>query len=171
MTVRHYRYVGPVDLLSTVKPGEEGYGIGSPGDLIAWLTGRDAAELDEPFTFVVDLTGTLRLAPRRSEHVACAGGAPVLGAGELSFHHRQGRWIVHEISNQSTGYCPDVTTWPVVRDALDRAGLEHPDAFTHPVVFRRCPACAERNVVRDDDYHCAFCDTELPTTWNVDPRA
>ncbi|MCO5971552.1 hypothetical protein [Actinoallomurus soli] len=171
MTERRYRYVGPVDLLSAVKPGEERHAIGSPGDLISWLTGRDDAELAEPFTYVVDLTGTLRLAPRRSEHVACAGGAPVLGAGELTFRHEWGRWIVYEISNQSTGYCPDVTTWPAVRDALDRAGLEHPGHFTHPVIFRRCPACDERNVVRDDDYHCVFCDTELPAAWNVDPRA
>jgi hypothetical protein len=168
---QHYRYVGPADLLATVRSGEEGHAIRSPDDLTAWSTGWEAAELDEPFTYVVDLTGTLRLAPRRSEHVACAGGAPVLSAGEITFRRERGRWTVGEVSNQSTGYCPDVTSWPAVRDALDHAGLDHPDDFTHAVVFRRCPACQERNVVRDDDYHCTFCDAELPTTWNVDPRA
>ncbi|MEV0405482.1 hypothetical protein [Actinoallomurus sp. NPDC050550] len=171
MTERTYRYVGPSDLLATVRPGGEGRAIRSPDDLTAWSTGRGDAELDEPFTYVVDLSGTLRLAPRRSEHVACAGGAPVLGAGEVAFRRERGRWVVDEISNQSTGYCPDVTSWPAVRDALDHAGIAYPGGFTHPVIFRRCPTCHERNIVRDDDFHCALCDTELPATWNMDPRA
>ncbi|GAB3963622.1 hypothetical protein GCM10029978_022100 [Actinoallomurus acanthiterrae] len=167
MTEQTYRYVGPADLLATVRPGGEGRAIRSLDDLAAWSSNRGDAELDEPFTYVVDLSGTLRLAPRRSEHVACAGGVPVLGAGEVMFRRERGRWVVDEISNQSTGYCPDVTSWPAVRDALDQAGLAHPGSFTHPVIFRRCPACHERNIVRDDDFHCAFCDTELPATWNI----
>ncbi|GEC07984.1 hypothetical protein SSP24_56390 [Streptomyces spinoverrucosus] len=35
---------------------------------------RSVEELAEPFTFVVDTEGALRWAPRRSEHVVCAGG-------------------------------------------------------------------------------------------------
>ena len=62
----------------------------------------------EEVNFVIDLTGTLRLAPRRSEHVACAGGGPVLSAGEIVFRRERGGWTVGEVSNQSTGYCPDV---------------------------------------------------------------
>ena len=60
----------------------------------------------EPFTFVVDLEGVLRLAPRRSEHVACAGGRPVLSAGEVSFERGPDGWEVTSATNQSTGYCP-----------------------------------------------------------------
>jgi hypothetical protein len=33
-------------------------------------------------TFAIDAKGSLRVADRRSEHVACAGGGPVLSAGE-----------------------------------------------------------------------------------------
>jgi hypothetical protein len=117
---------------------------------------------------VIDLVGMLRLAPRRSEHVACAGGAPVLSAGEITFVHDDGRWRAGEISNQSTGYCPDLTSWAAVRQALDRAGIDHPGRFTCPIVFRRCPRCQERNIVKDEYYVCAICDTELPGMWNFD---
>jgi hypothetical protein len=61
----------------------------------------------ESFTFVIDLGGALRLAPRRGEHVACADGAPVLSAGEITFLRDQDRWTVSEVSNPSTGCCPD----------------------------------------------------------------
>jgi hypothetical protein len=108
-------------------------------------------------------------ASRRSEHVACAGGAPVLSAGEITFLYDQGRWMVSKVSNQSTGYCPDPASWPAVSDALDRAGLQHPGHFTDPIVFRRCPRCQERNLVKDDYFVCAICGAELPPTWNLDP--
>jgi hypothetical protein len=36
-------------------------------------------------------------------------------------------WVVSEVSNQSTGYCPDLSCWSAVASALDRAGLERPD--------------------------------------------
>jgi hypothetical protein len=152
-----------------VLPGSEGQLIGSPDDFAAWLTTCSQDELAEPFTFVIDLNGTLRLAPRRSEHVACAGGAPVLSAGEITFLHDQGHWTVSEVSNQSTGYCPDIASWHAVNDALDRADLEHPSHFTDPVTFRRCPQCHERNLVKDDFFICAICGAELPQTWNLDP--
>lgn len=55
-------------------------------DMLArWLAGRPLDELGEPFTFVVGLDGQLRLASRRSEHVDCASGQPVLAAGEVLF--------------------------------------------------------------------------------------
>ncbi|MER8098135.1 hypothetical protein [Streptomyces goshikiensis] len=47
------------------------------------MSGLAAVELAEPFTFVIDSVGVPRVAPRRSEHVVCAGGGPVLGAGEI----------------------------------------------------------------------------------------
>jgi hypothetical protein len=136
-----------------------------------WIAGQSAAELAEPFTFVVGTDGALRLASRRSEHVACAAGAMVLSAGEIRFVREADRWIVSEISNHSTGYCPDVTSWSEVARALDNAGLGRPAGFTHEVVFRRCPACQEHNIVREGDFVCVFCDTDLPEIWNVDPTA
>lgn len=167
--LRSYRYVGPAELKAAVRAGSGASPIGSAADFEAWITRRPAEEHTEPFTFVVGLDGRLRLAPRRSEHVACAGGYPVLSAGEIGFTRDAGRWNVSEVTNHSTGYCPDVTSWPAVAQALDRAALSHPLDFTHQVVFRRCPACQEHNIVREDDFACAFCQADLPTYWNVDP--
>ncbi|WP_198171111.1 TFIIB-type zinc ribbon-containing protein [Actinoplanes awajinensis] len=125
-----------------------------------WLAGRDRAE---PFTFVVALDGRLRLAPRRSEHVALAGGRDVLAAGEMGFG---AGWRVTEVTNQSTGYCPAPDCWDAVAGALDRLGISHPGGFADTIVFRRCPACGERNIVRDGDFTCALCGGALPEQWN-----
>ncbi len=95
----------------------------------------------------------------------------VLSAGEIGFVREADWWAVGEVSNQSTGYCPDVTSWPAVALALDHVGLRRPYGFTHEVVFRRCPDCQEYNIVREDDFVCVFCGSDLPETWNVDPTA
>jgi hypothetical protein len=150
-----YAYTGPPELLAQVRPGVMGAPITSSADI-----DRMAPD-GEPFTYVVDLDGTLRVAPRRSEHVACAGGRPVLAAGEIAFERPDGGWEVAEVSNQSTGYCPDPVSWPEVARALDRAGIAHPDGFTATFVFRHCPGCGELNVVKDEYYVCAFCDGGL----------
>lgn len=161
--------MGPTDLKAAIQPGSEGHPIRTRADFESWVTERSAAELTEPFTFVVDTDGLLRLAPRRSEHVACAGGRQVLSAGEIGFSREDGRWVVGEVSNHSTGYCLDTSSWPAVAQALDRAGLGCPSGFTNEVVFRRCPTCQERNIVREDDFVCVFCGNDLPVLWNVNP--
>lgn len=168
---RLYRYVGPTDLAALATPGDGGPAMRSPADVEAWIGARTTAELGEPFTFVVGADGALRLAARRSEHVACAGGGAVLAAGEITFERRSGRWAVAEISNQSTGYCPDGDSWSALAEALDRAGLEHPGGYTYEVVFRRCVSCGQVNIVREADFLCVFCDEELPREWNVDSEA
>ncbi|MET9595503.1 hypothetical protein ABZY45_31945 [Streptomyces sp. NPDC006516] len=168
---RSYRYVGPVELKAAVRPDSGGCPISSAAEFSDWITERSTAELSEPFTFVVGTDGVLRLAPRRSEHVACAGGAMVLGAGEIGFVLEADRWVVTEVSNQSTGYCPDVHSWAEVARALDAVELRRPSGFTHEVVFRRCPDCQEHNIVREDDFVCVFCGSDLPAEWNVDPAA
>ncbi|WP_416968808.1 hypothetical protein [Streptomyces sp. 4F14] len=61
----------------------------------------------------------------------------------MGFGRDTGRWTVVDVTNLSTGYCPDVTCWPAVARALERAGLGHPGGFTHAVVLRRCTACRE----------------------------
>jgi hypothetical protein len=136
-------------------------------DLEAWVR---TAEAHEPFTFVVALDGLLLLAPRRSEHVACAAGADVLAAGEILFAQDCGEWTVSEVTNQSTGYCPDPGSWQAVARALDRAKISYPPTFTLTIVFRRCPHCGARNIVKDNDFVCALCDHELPVNWNFDNR-
>ena len=166
---RVYSYVGPPELRSTVRPDREGRTVRAAADLDTWLSGRGPAETSEPFTFVVALDGLVRLAPRRSEHVACAGGADVLAAGEMGFVPAAGRWAVDEVTNHSTGYCPDLDSWQAVGRALDLAGVEHPGRFTHEVVFRLCDECEERSIVREQDFVCVFCGNALPRTWNAGP--
>ncbi|QKG21346.1 hypothetical protein [Actinomadura verrucosospora] len=153
-----YAYTGPPELLAHVRPGVPGAAATSSADIDRLAPG------DEPFTYVVDLAGTLRLAPRRTEHVACAAGRPVLAAGEIMFERVRGEWCATEVSNQSTGYCPGPESWPHVAGALDRAGLPRPDGFTAAFVFRRCPGCGELNVVKDEYYVCVFCDGALTAT-------
>jgi hypothetical protein len=164
-TVRRYRYVGPAELLPT-QPCQLGAPIGSSAERDQWITNQDSRDLDEPFTFIVDLNGTLHLAPRRTEHVQLANGQDVLAAGEVQFTQHGSRWVVQEISNQSTGYCPDIDCWPAVSAALDAAGVGRPDRFTGPIVFRRCSRCQERNIVQDEVFVCAMCDAALPDRWN-----
>lgn len=142
--------------------------VASAADFSAWIAERSAAELEEPFTFVIDTRGRLRLAPRRSEHVVCAGGQRVLGAGEIGFIRRSEAWAVAYVSNQSTGYCPDVASWEAVSTALDAVGILRPDGFTYEVIFRRCPRCAELNLVKEAFFACTFCEADLPAEWNID---
>ena len=151
--MRLYRYVGPPE----IREAATGSPPGRP-----MLTVADLPADQEPHTFVVGLDGALRVADRGSEHIACAGGDLVLAAGEIQF---AGSAAVM-VSNQSTGFCPEAASWPAVARALDRAGVKHPGAFTHVLVFRRCPGCGERNVVHDNDYTCALCETPLPHEWN-----
>ncbi|MFF8693788.1 hypothetical protein ACF08W_16450 [Streptomyces sp. NPDC015144] len=164
---RRYRYVGPAELKKLVQADHGGRSIRSAVDFGAWVSALTSAELAEPFTFVVDGGGVLRLAPRRREHVVCADGGEVLSAGEMSFREESGRWAVEEVSNQSTGYCPDVGSWSAVAGALDRIGLRRPPGFTHEVVFRRCRSCHELNIVREEDFVCVFCGEDLPREWNA----
>jgi hypothetical protein len=150
-----YAYVGPAEIKLRVAEDP-------PGTPILAST----VPLDEPLTYVVTLDGILRVAHRRSEHVACAGGGEVLAAGELVAERVAGGVRIAEISNQSTGYCPEPECWPEVARALDAAGIAHAGRFTAPVVFRRCDACGERNLVKDEWFECAICGAELSRVWN-----
>lgn len=164
---RAYRYVGPAELVGVGRGWSDVVIVESVDQLVDWLVDRPGDEVAEPFTFVVDIEARLRLAPRRSEHVDCAAGQDVLAAGEMTFARDGPGWAVTEVSNQSTGYCPDPDSWPAVAVALDRAGLAHPGDFTVKVIFRRCPVCGQLNIVRDHDFVCAVCDSDLPERWNI----
>jgi hypothetical protein len=163
---RLYPYVGPAELR---EPGRErsGIAITSQAVLAAWLSGRGRDELAEPFTFTVSAGDDLLLAPRRSEHVRCAGGREVLAAGEITFGQDGPTWRAVAVTNHSTGYCPAPESWPAVAAALDRAGIAHPAGYDPVVVFRQCPACQAINIVRDEHFACAICDGPLPREWSI----
>ena len=109
--VKLYHYVGPEDIRTRAAGDEPGFKIESIGDLENWLrrtSQRPNPEGQFAVTFVVDDKGFLRVADRGSEHVACAGGGPVQSAGEMFLVPTDDGLQVNEISNQSTGYCPEL---------------------------------------------------------------
>jgi hypothetical protein len=162
-----YPYIGPDALRRSLIGAAEGERITSESSLREWIA-KNPDGLREGCTFVVGLDGVLRLAPRRSEHVACAGATEVLAAGELRFALGP-RVKLIEASNQSTGFCPDVDCWSDVERALS-FGVILPSGFTRPIIFRRCPRCAQVNLVKEQWFCCVFCDADLPLAWNVSAR-
>ncbi|MEU8239587.1 hypothetical protein AB0C07_15195 [Actinoplanes missouriensis] len=106
--------------------------------------------------------------------MACASGREVLAAGEITFVNDDsggdGGWRVEEVSNQSTGYCPEPSCWPAVAAAVERLGVRHPDGFTAAFEFRRCVECGSLSVVKENDFTCAVCDCPLPAEWNLADR-
>lgn len=118
------------------------------------------------FTYVVDAAGLLWIADRHSEHVACARGGDVLSAGEMTFDVEGASVLVADVTNQSTGYCPEPKSWPAVAAALEKAGIPHPPSFTRAFLFRLCEGCGQTNVVKEGDFTCAVCGTELRQEWN-----
>ena len=166
---RLYSYVGPAAIKGRVAGRRAGTPIRSAADLLAWVrrTGRRPGPGGlVAATFVIDEAWDLLLADRRSEHVACAGGGPVRSAGELFLLVEGDEVEVAEVSNQSTGYCPEPESWRAVAAALDRIGVVHPGRFTWEVVFRRCEKCGERNVVKEGWFVCGCCGAGLPAGWN-----
>lgn len=163
-----YQYVGPEVIRSRSAVQPCGWIIKSPDDLRTWLTSDHPSRAGGfvAATFVIDPEGMLRLANRRSEHVACAGDGTVLSAGEMFFSAAGEALVVEDVSNLSTGYCPEPESWAAVGEALDQIGVLHPGRFTTEVVFRRCPRCGERNVVKDGWFACQVCGGELPGAWN-----
>ena len=157
--MRLYAYVGRSDTLELCEGQPMGVAIREADDLAAALAGA----VERTFTFVVAEDGTLRLADRRSEHVACAGGRRVLAAGELTVSTDP--LSITEATNQSTGYCPEPDCWTALLATLVPLGLPHPSTWTRAYTFRRCPACDSRCLIKDDHWHCA-CGTRLPTHWN-----
>ena len=164
--MRLYRYIGPERLLAQVVPGGVAP-LTSVAALAGWLVAHPEA-WREPSTFVVDASGWLRLAPRRSEHVVCAGGEPVLAAGELQLGRASGgRAAIAWASNQSTGYAPEPTSFASLAVAAARVSMEHPDGYEPAFDFRRCERCGQLNLIKDDDWSCAACGAELPRGWNL----
>ncbi len=160
-----YHYVGPEVIRKRTQVSPAGTHIESIHDLTNWLRATGETGLIG-VTFVIDEQEYLRVADRGSEHVACAEGGPVLSAGEMFFSVQGNKVEVVEISNQSTGFCPEPESWPAVAAALDHLGIPHPGQFTLAVVFRRCLDCGERNIVKDGWFVCDMCGAALPGHWN-----
>jgi hypothetical protein len=166
--LKTYRYVGPPAILARSRSAPKGIAIRSTDDLRAWIKPTEQKPANQIVaTFVIDERGSLLIADRHSEHVACASGEPVLSAGEITFIVDDDGFEVIEVSNQSTGYCPEPESWSHVALALDRIPLHHPGAFTNEIVFRRCVSCEQINIVKDAWLFCLFCGNELPTRWNL----
>ncbi len=164
--MRIYPYVGEETTRQAAARQPGGIVVESRADLARWLAANPEG-LAEGATFVVDRAGRLRLAPRRSEHVACAGGEAVLAAGEMDFAQTGSGPTVAAISNQSTGYCPEPESWPAVARALMFLGGDAPAGYTAAFIFRRCPACGQVNIVKEDWFSCAVCQAPLPAEWNL----
>jgi hypothetical protein len=162
-----YRYVGPRRLLDQSTSPIQRCEPASPHELRAWLS-SNGYTLPTTLTYVVTVAGRLRVSDRNTEHVACARGEPVLAAGELELSASRGSLAIESVSNQSTGYCPEAESFPAVAAALTQAGFSAPRAFSHVLTFRRCPGCASISVVKDSDFECASCGSELPLVWNFD---
>jgi hypothetical protein len=153
---RSYAYVGPERIREAARSEPPGLRLDGPEAVQRFLATNPDARITGA-TFTVDLDGWLLVAPRRSEHVACASGARVLAAGEMIFS--EGRVV--SVTNQSTGYCPDPACWPAMAEALARAGLPAPDGWTTAFVFRVC-TCGQVNLVKDGWFVCAVCGAGLP---------
>lgn len=164
---RLYPYVGPKEIADRASSSAPGTVVTSAAALAAWAQAAGPSNGRITATFVVDAESRLRLADRHSEHVACAGGARVLAAGEVTLCLHTGRVAVEEISNQSTGYCPEPESWSAVAAALAAAGVEAPEGYTTELLFRRCPGCGQINVVKDRVLECAVCGSDLPSAWNL----
>ncbi|MEZ4335461.1 MAG: SpoIIE family protein phosphatase [Sandaracinaceae bacterium] len=160
---RLYRYVGPPEIAAALRGAPPGAPIRSATDLRAAVRALGGGS-SIVVTFVVDGSGTLRVADRSSEHVACAAGGPVLSAGELECTE-DGEVV--EASNQSTGFCPEPGCWAALDEALRDAGIEHPGGFTAAFDFRRC-ACGARALVKDEVYECLECGADLPRAWTFE---
>ena len=168
--MKSYKYVGPIDLLELVKTVSKGVKVSSHLDVIHWVKDTDQ-EIDHDSqviaTYIVDLDNNLLIADRHSEHVVCAGGEDVLSAGEITFSVEGSTVKVIEVTNQSTGYCPEPESWPYVKEALDKAELESPDSFGREYIFRRCEKCGLLNVVKENWFVCVGCDEDLSKLWNA----
>ncbi len=145
--------------------------IATTEDIAGWVKDHhDEAEFNGlvPASFIIDCKYNLWIASRYSEHVACACGNDVLTAGEIFFGEEDGGLSVDRITNQSTGYCPEPSSWDIVNFVLKGIELPHPEEFDPAFIFRWCKPCGNIEIVKDDDFTCLMCGADLPEEWNVD---
>jgi hypothetical protein len=169
MQSRQYKYVGPAELKQRLRPENHCIQVSSVADLIPWMTSFLPSSQTRgriPATFIIDTAEQLWMADRHSEHVACADGENVLAAGEMIFERHETQTFVAEVTNQSTGYCPEPECWEVIARVLDRLEISRPTRLTVAFEFRRCKQCGTTNLIKENVFECAVCDTPLSWTWN-----
>jgi hypothetical protein len=167
--MRLYRYIGPKQIADRATNRASGVPICTAADVLRWV--EDSRQEISPdgsviATFVIDESGVLLVADRRSEHVACDGRQLVRSAGEITFVLSDGKVEVEAVSNQSTGYCPEPESWPAVSEAIARSRFEPPAGFALNCVFRLCPKCGIRNLVKENVFECGACRADLPGEYN-----
>ncbi len=163
-----YHYVGPNALAHRTAGVVRGTPIHSQQDILVWVS--TSPELrrspEATVTFVVDAWGTLLIAERQTEHVACAGNRAVVAAGEMCFAIIGKEVEVLRISNQSTGYCPETSSWDAMLSVIESLGLTPPNGFDPCCEFRRCTTCDAVNIIKHEVFECAVCNSELPQEYN-----
>jgi hypothetical protein len=169
MPARQYRYVGPPEIQARSRRESHCIQVTNLADLLPWSLpflhrGRKSGAFTA--TFIIDTEERLWVADRHSEHVACANSGDVLAAGEITFERESNDILVTEVTNQSTGYCPEPSCWTVVARVLDRLEIERPEEFTGTFEFRRCGQCGTTNIIKDEVYECSVCDAPLSPQWN-----
>ncbi len=163
-----YEFVGNTDLLRLVKPELKGYCIESGADIEYWIKKNDQkldGNSEITATFIIDLNHNLLINDRHSEHVVCAAGGNILSAGEIAFELLKNKtYVISQITNLSTGYCPSPKSWNAVKHALEKIGIPFPDFFTTAFEFRICSQCGWINVIKDNYFVCinSECQNELP---------
>jgi hypothetical protein len=163
---KQYFYIGPTNIPHN-NSFLQRFCITNSRDVAKWI---DITQQEHSSsitaTYIIDIDKNLWITDRHYEHVACAQGKAVLAAGEISFFQQNQDIEIIYISNQSTGYCPEPSCWSVVQDVLIQAEICHPASFSLECIFRRCEDCGQRNIVKDNDYHCAVCNHPLSRHWN-----
>lgn len=169
MPPRSYSYVGPPEIQARSRRESHCIQVISVAVLLPWsLAFLPSGRKNGTFTatFIIDTEERLWVADRHSEHVACADSGDVLAAGEMTFDRTPSDIQVAEVTNQSTGYCPEPSCWEVVARVLARIGIEHPSEFAVAFEFRRCDQCGTTNIIKDGVFECSVCDSPLSPDWN-----
>ncbi|MDX2007306.1 MAG: hypothetical protein SFU83_18855 [Meiothermus sp.] len=165
---KQYSYVGSPDRL-TLDPPADLTEVYEKSDFALWAKRNGwtiKPNLEVITTFILDTQAVLWIADRRSEHVACAKGKPVLAAGELTLEWMDGEPAITQITNQSTGYCPEFSCWSVLEAALKIVEVRFPLHFTAEFEFRRCDHCQAINVIKNGVFECLECGSKLSSSWN-----
>lgn len=163
-----YSYVGPIEIKEKAAELYNAFSIRHADEFKSWAQQQNEWENDTlTITFVVLLDQILRVASRRSEHVACALGEKVLAAGELTICLKP-QLVVIGATNQSTGYCPKPECWKIAYSILTQLEIPCPKGLTYSCEFRKCPQCGERNLVKENWFVCDLCGHDLPHEWNFE---
>jgi hypothetical protein len=169
MDHKKYNYVGSVELLELLHDPSERINISISENLEKLFGDLNKSKKQTRvavFTFIVDKNGDLWLADRHSEHVVCARGEKVLAAGEITLEIDRHIFEIIAITNQSTGYCPEPSSWTALAQTLQSLEVKFPNYWTTVFDFRRCSQCSTISIVKQDVYECAVCENFLSKEWN-----